>query len=165
MEERNEIIRKKVEKSADFMAPYFLLDRDNLHFYALDLKVMNNGNECSYRLDNVMFLPEDANDSDIGHEIGHWFHRIINPEGFNFALHFAPHNSIVYQYLETIADYGESINCTSGQVVKDENLKPHLKFLATLPRINCNKLYEFLETEKEKLHSLHNLLNKYVKQI
>ena len=166
-----EILKEKVVKSANFMAPYFSMDKNSHYFYhASDLlKIRNGGKECAYRQDNVMFLLKEANDSDIGHELGHWFHNVINPEGFNFGVKYAPHILSVYQYLEIIADYGEAVNITSGAVVKDENLKSHMKFLINLPRLKVyqngrNELGNFLETEKEKLNLVYELLGKYVER-
>ena len=100
-------IGRMVDKAIDFLAPYFGLDiHDDTYWDEVILPEVKIG-EPSCGKDEI-FLRLDTDDSTskglyvIGHEVGHWYHRLVNPYGFS-VLRAGTH--VGYNLTERVADY------------------------------------------------------------
>jgi len=161
-----EELRQRVVEAVEFIAPYFMMPtHDSFTDFGLPSKLdklrVVVGKPRYWSTDplgrkGIMFLPEHATNSEIGHEVGHFLHQWINFEEFANATAIYHHRPPYLCYIETVADYAEAVYMTEGEAVRDFILKPHLKFLARLPRAKAKNL------KIEELCLAHRAVHKFI---
>lgn len=108
-------ITSLVNDAINFLAPYFEVNLDAIR--EANLPKVYFSNHAHYN-SNKIYLPEwiaSQNSIILGHEVGHWFHNLINPELFRVPpaesiTGTPPQKQFLFKFLiESVAIYSEII--------------------------------------------------------
>lgn len=125
-----------VRDAVDILTPHFGVDRE-LQRECFVLPEVYTGDPSYYSGHNIITLPFGTPrfDSDVGHEVSHWFHRWLNGELLVSMAHFLE----AAYFAEVVAEWGGMIYSM------DENLnRVPITKKTTLPQLSCMSLDEAL---------------------
>lgn len=158
----------KVNKAINFLAPYFGMSSEEAESHAMEngLEIFisgdvekrstdipalyfmtNSSDDCSFHNSWMIFscYGEGKEDYAVSHEVGHWFHYIVNP---NLVKdHYLPENQYIFSHAnrEGIAHLAAVTFTLGDQIVKDSD-----RFsISGLARMDLNEIMNNWDSIKD----------------
>lgn len=161
----NSKIELIINKAINFLAPYFEINVNNERLGEIDFPKVCIETKAHYNhINNIIFLPGYTKEGNfqVGHEVGHWFHDVINPKvaGIRDYESAEQYQSFVL-LTESVAFYSQIIYVNRKDIIR--NPKFNLLELAKMgfdeAKLREQCLVEFfwkLVNEGRDKNAIHN---------